>query len=267
MGVILLLHNIVQIFGSYFLTLLYMSLLNITMPTNGTHFIPEVSLTMDNNELTGSFPSEIGQLTDVKYLSFSSNSFSGTIPDEIGSLENIESFDTSLNFINGKLPDIFDRLVYLKSFNVALNYLSGSLPQTLLYNSTVLNSLNISRNIFGGSEPLLPEDLGQMTSLTSLDLSTNQFSGPIPESIGEMKNLVELRLDQNFLTGPLPASVNQLADMKILSVSGNFISALPGGLTSLTQLEQLQLSINSIVEIPEEVFNGFQNLGEFFFFL
>ena len=218
---------------------------------------------MDNNQFTGTFPSEIGQLSNLIYMSFSSNALSGTIPEEFGNLENLETFDASSNFLGEQLPNVFDRLFYLKEFDMALNYLSGTLPQTLLFNTTVLNTLNISGNILGMDLPL-PEDLGQMKSLRSLDLSTNQFIGTIPESIGEMENLVEVRLDRNFLTGQLPDSVNRLSDMQFLSLSENSLSGFPVGLTNLTKLEQLQLSNNKFNEIPSEIFTDFQNLGKNF---
>ena len=148
----------------------------------------------------------------------------------------------------------------LKKFDMAFNYLSGTLPQTLLLSAAELNTLNFSGNVLG-ADTALPEDLGQMTALQILDLSTNQFIGTIPESIGTMKNLVELRLDRNFLTGQLPQSVNQLSNIEILSLSENSLSELPVDLTGLSKLIELQLSTNNLKEIPDEFFNEIQNLG------
>lgn len=220
---------------------------------------PLISLDIGSNQFTGTFPSEIGQLSNAVSLSFSSNSLSGIIPDEIRTLQKLENFDASSNFIGAQLPDVFDELFYLKNFDMALNYLSGTIPETLLFNTTVLNTLNISGNILG-LEDSLPEGLGRMTSLRSLDLSTNQFIGTIPESIGGMRNLIDLRLDRNFLTGQVPTSVNQLSNMKILSLSENSLSNFPTELISLSKLEELQLSTNSFNEIPNELFNDFENL-------
>ena len=220
-----------------------------------------VSLNVQNNQFTGSFPSEIGKLSNAISLSFSSNALSGTIPKEIGTLENLENFDASSNFLAEQLPDAFGGLVYLKNFDMALNYLSGTLPPTLISNTTVLNALNVSGNVLGSNLPI-PENLGQMTSLQSLDLSTNQFAGSVPESIGEMENLIELRLDRNVITGKLPESMNRLSNIKVLSLSENSITELPLGLTSLTKLEELYLSSNLLDEIPEEIFNNLESLGK-----
>lgn len=66
------------------------------------------------------------------------------------------------------------------------------------------------------------------------------------------------------MTGQLPNSVNRLGNLQFLSVSENSLSGLPIGLTSLTKLEELQLSNNKFNEIPNEIFNDFQNLGKDF---
>ena len=146
---------------------------------------------------------------------------------------------------------------------MSLNFLTGTLPKSLLFNTTLLERLHLSGNRLGEELPL-PEGLGQMTSLQTLDLSTNQFFGTIPEAIGEVGgSLIELRLDKNFLTGQLPTNVSRLSNIEILSLSENSLSVLPTDLTSLTELRELQLSTNIFDEIPEEYFNSFQNLGKF----
>ena len=52
----------------------------------------------------------------------------------------------------------------------------------------------------------LPEAIGELTSLTTLDLSVNQLT-VLPEAIGELASLTTLDVSGNPLTYPPPAVV------------------------------------------------------------
>mmetsp|Transcript_15459 Transcript_15459/g.31725 ORF Transcript_15459/g.31725 Transcript_15459/m.31725 type:complete len:93 (-) Transcript_15459:700-978(-) len=44
---------------------------------------------LENNDVSGSIPTEIGYLTSLKLLNLRGNSFTGEIPSEIGQLTNL----------------------------------------------------------------------------------------------------------------------------------------------------------------------------------
>ncbi|HIG50668.1 MAG TPA: hypothetical protein EYQ17_00125, partial [Candidatus Marinimicrobia bacterium] len=50
----------------------------------------------------------------------------------------------------------------------------------------------------------IPENIGDLTYLDTLNISYNQLSGEIPESIGELSNLNWLYLYLNQLSGVMP---------------------------------------------------------------
>ena len=54
-------------------------------------------LDLRNNELTGSIPSEIGNLTNLTYLDLRYNQLTGSIPSEIGNLTNLTYLKLSSN--------------------------------------------------------------------------------------------------------------------------------------------------------------------------
>ena len=54
---------------------------------------------------------------------------------------------------------------------------------------------------------VIPESIGNLTQLDTLNLAFNQLSGELPESIGSLINLNYLYLYQNQLSGIIPDSI------------------------------------------------------------
>lgn len=94
----------------------------------------------------------------------------------------------------------------------------------------------------------LPESLGQLTQLESLDLSGNQLTA-LPEWLSQLTWLRSLGLSGNQLT-TLPESLGQLTQLEYLELSGNRLMALPASLIRLTQLRYLNLSGNRLTTLP-----------------
>jgi len=97
----------------------------------------------------------------------------------------------------------------------------------------------------------LPESLGQLTQLQSLDLSGRQLTA-LPESLGQLTQLRAVDLSDNRLT-VLPESMGQLAQLQSLDLSQNRLTALPESLSQLTQLWSLDLSDNRLKVLPESL--------------
>ena len=62
-------------------------------------------LYLHNNQLTGSIPSEIGNLTNLTYLNLGNNQLTGSIPSEIGNLTNLTSLIFSGNQLTVGIPE------------------------------------------------------------------------------------------------------------------------------------------------------------------
>ena len=95
----------------------------------------------------------------------------------------------------------------------------------------------------------LPESIGKLSSLQTLDLSWNNLT-TLPESIGNLKSLAYLVLEANKLT-TLPDSIGQLSSLKELNLSNNQLSILPESLTKLKLLQVLNLEENQLTSLPE----------------
>uniref|UniRef100_M4DW11 Protein kinase domain-containing protein n=1 Tax=Brassica campestris TaxID=3711 RepID=M4DW11_BRACM len=99
--------------------------------------------------------------------------------------------------------------------------LTGGFPLGIK-NCTDLTALDLSRNNFSG--PLPSNITDSIPLVTILDLSYNQFSGPIPPSISNITFLNSLMLQHNQFTGTLPAELVLLGRLTSFSVAGNLLT-------------------------------------------
>ncbi|CAN6457131.1 unnamed protein product [Victoria cruziana] len=96
--------------------------------------------------------------------------------------------------------------------------LQGQFPRGLK-SCTSMTGLDLSDNQLSGP---LPADISSYVGfLTTLDLSKNNFSGEIPDNINNCTYLSEVKLDGNQFSGEIPAGIGQLSRLRTFSVSGN----------------------------------------------
>ena len=90
------------------------------------------SLDLSNNQLTGSIPSEIGNLTNLTLLYLYENQLTGSIPSEIGNLTNLTYLKLSSNQLTGEIPESICDLNLnwssSSSFNITNNQLCPPYP-------------------------------------------------------------------------------------------------------------------------------------------
>ncbi len=119
----------------------------------------------------GSLPSEFGQLLSLTTLHLSNNTFVGNIPSEVAQLPLLQSIDVTGNTFEGSIPKFSSSL---KEIVLQNNRFSGSLPSDYFSSLGNLETFDVSSNNMGG---YIPESISSAPSLTTLDLSTNWFSG------------------------------------------------------------------------------------------
>ena len=69
------------------------------------------TLDLIENQLTGSIPPEIGNLTNLTFLDLGENQLRGSIPSEIGNLTNLTSLGLDENQLTGEIPESICNLV------------------------------------------------------------------------------------------------------------------------------------------------------------
>ncbi|MBP7212597.1 MAG: hypothetical protein KBA03_00010 [Anaerolineaceae bacterium] len=210
-----------------------------------------VILSLGGNNLSGSIPSDLGNLFNLRSLSLSENQLSGSIPAELGNLSNLEWLNLSVNQLSGNIPSELGNLSGLEILFLVDNQLTGNIPSTLGKLSN-LSSINLSGNQLSGS---IPEELGDLTNLDYLILHSNQLSGDIPIELGNLSILMYLDLSKNQLSGSIPIEFGNLSILEYLDLSINQLSGnIPTELNNLSILGFLYLSENQLTgNIPEDL--------------
>ena len=209
-------------------------------------------LNLARNDLSGSIPTQIGDLTNLTELNLAWNDWSGPIPDEIGSLTNLTHLNLRGIGLSGSIPTQIGDLTNLTFLDLGWNDWSGPIPDEIgsLTNLTHLNLSNI-----GLSGPI-PTWIRDLTNLTFLSLGSNRLSGRIPAWIGDLTNLTQLWLYANGrLSGPIPSELGDLANLTHLDLQINsFWGLIPPELGDLSNLELLNLEHNGLGgPIPREL--------------
>ena len=132
----------------------------------------------------------------------------------------------------------------IEGTNRASYKLRGTIPEELGDLSN-LRTLNLSRNYLVGT---IPEELGDLDMLRTLNLSDNGLTY-IPEELGDLDMLRTLNLSRNKLSSN-PASLGSLPNLRVLDLSWNYFpGSIPDELGNLTNLEYLGLSFSVPIHI------------------
>ncbi|KAK6138284.1 hypothetical protein DH2020_027975 [Rehmannia glutinosa] len=271
-------------------------------------------LDLSQNDFAETIPSFIGSFKSLEYLDLSHSGFYGIIPHNLGNLSNLRTLiledtercvvdslewltglsklehlnmngvnlskaanweqfqgpipaisnttklqliDLSRNNINSTIPDWFYVCQDLDYISLSLNYqIHGSISKSIA-NLTSLKTLDLSTNDLSGK---IPREISNLCKLQTLDLSENKFVGEISDSFGNMSDcflgtLSSLNLRENQLSGHLTNQFGEFKSLLSLELSRNSLSGvIPDNIGNLSSLEYLFLGNNQLIgNIPESV--------------
>jgi WD40 repeat protein len=90
-----------------------------------------VEIGLYNNNLVGTIPPELENLTKLKWLGLSSNQLTGNFPGWLRNLPDLERLELFSNELEGTIPSWLGELTKLKSLKLSSNQFVGSLPVEL----------------------------------------------------------------------------------------------------------------------------------------
>ena len=179
------------------------------------------------NEWVGVYTNNDGRVTE---LHLRDDNLYGSIPKEIGNLSELEK----LSFINdnpynppcGQIPSEISNLKKLNYFHLWYYDIEGPLPESMgdLGNLEVLSICHAESL---GTSPI-PAWIGKLSNLKELTLFDCNLSGTVPDEIGNLSALEELALFDNHLSGQMPPCFSRLVSLKKLRMAGNrFTGPIP----------------------------------------
>ena len=207
--------------------------------------VQKIDLT--ENNLSGTIPTEIGDLTALTDLLMGDNSLTGPIPSEIGQT-NLDTLVLSINQLSGSIPDEIYDLTELRRLSISQNELEGTISSDI-GNLTNLTFIALWDNPFTGGT--LPAEFWTLSSLQRVFLGTSDLGGDISQ-FTNLTNLVEFWVDQGNFTGTVSGDLANLTNLERLDISDNQMTGeIPAALASLSNLFLIEVQNNSFTAFPD----------------
>ncbi|PQQ00111.1 LRR receptor-like serine/threonine-protein kinase GSO2 [Prunus yedoensis var. nudiflora] len=178
--------------------------------------------------------------TSLVYLDLSNNLLAGSIPDVLGSMSSLAHLNLLENQLEGGDLHSFSSLCSLQSLDLSGNDIAGSLPD--LTNLSSLASLNLNDNKFSGV--ISGTHFSKLSKLQFLDLSSNDLARSLPD-LTNLSSLASLNLNGNKFSGVISGThFSKLSKLQFLDLSSNDLAGSLPDLTNLSSLASLNLNDN-----------------------
>ncbi|KAL5549663.1 hypothetical protein UlMin_004894 [Ulmus minor] len=221
-------------------------------------------LDLSYNDFGGTqIPSFIGSLRSLRYLNLRLAGFEGVIPHQLGNLSSLRHLNLRWS------PALYvENLHWLSSLS-SLEYLDMSgvnLSKASDHWLLAINKLPSLLKLYlwvcelGHIHPL---SYTNFTSLSILDISSNNFTSFIPDWVFSLSSLVKLDLSSSQFIGSFPNGSFSLTSLTSLDVSGNSLSCtIPSYFYGFSNLEDLFLGGNKLQGVVSNSIRNLTSLGD-----
>lgn len=192
----------------------------------------------DGNNLRGTIPPEIAEVTELQFFNISNNdSLGGSIPVELTTLINLEELAMNNVALEGEIPDGIWSLEKLDTLDLGNNFLVDSISPSVV----------------------------NLRDLILFDLSKNQLQGELPREIGNLEKLTHLNLDSTGLSGVVPPEILSLTELQFINISDNNFTSIPNFSTLIkwsslesegVRIDENKLTFGSIepnISLPDSI--------------
>ncbi|RMA58904.1 leucine-rich repeat domain-containing protein [Ulvibacter antarcticus] len=165
------------------------ALLDIYVATQGENWVN----TWDVNQPVDQWYGVLVKNDKVVSLNLMFNNMVGSLPSSISNLTDLQTLELSFNELNGEIPAAIGDLNELKLLALNGNNLTGNIPASL-GNVQTLTELHLSSNQLEGQ---LPTSLSNLTKLELLNVFDNKLTGTLPLGLAHSKNLQQIVIAEN----------------------------------------------------------------------
>jgi serine/threonine protein kinase len=225
-------------------------------------------ITLLNNNLIGTLPVAISQITSLEALALTSNSLYGSIPKEIFEMATLQTLNVNGNSLTswpegvtscpalevlffgenrftGSIPSFLTHCSLLTVLNGASNKLTGTIDPAFGSICLGMGTFNFASNSLSGTLPASFANWGP--NITTISLNVNLLEGTLPSSWRYFSQLSKLNLQNNRLDGTLPNEWSEMSSMKQFRVdSNNLGGTLPASYSNWTLLTGLGAQNNHL---------------------
>ncbi|KAI8571191.1 hypothetical protein RHMOL_Rhmol01G0099800 [Rhododendron molle] len=235
------------------------------------------SLDLSGNQFEGPLPRSLVDCKRLEVLNVGNNKINDTFPYWLETLPQLQVLVIRSNQFHGPIKTSNSKSPFpmLRIVDLSHNEFSGHLPMRYFEYFQAMKNKTMPNKKYMSDENSYYHDSVVVTVkgieiemqrifilFTTIDFSSNNFSGEIPNVIGKLNSLIVLNISHNSLTNHIPESLGNLTSLESLDISSNQLTGrIPSQLASLTFLEVLNLSWNRLYgPIPQgSQLSTFQN--------
>lgn len=197
-------------------------------------------------------------LSALEKIDLSHNSIGNIAPATFMGLKNLKNLDLSVNMLRTIEDDAFEGLSSLETLSLSDNNILV-IPGSALLRLPRLRSLNLDYNRIAALSADIFTPIADR--VVSINLARNVIRELPVDAFQDFKVLSSLDLSGSLLLNIEAASFSGLEDTLLsLNLHGNRLSSLPQQPLTLHRLRRLDLSHNSLKELPRASFTGLTEL-------